>query len=40
LIAFTLGIPQNRNIDEVRSKAVHVEVPEFKPRAIKIELPG
>jgi ubiquitin-activating enzyme E1 len=40
LIAFTLGIPQNRNVQEIAALAVNVEVPAFKPKAIKIELPG
>jgi len=40
LIAFNLGIPQNRDISVVTQIATHSNVPEYKPRKIKVELPG
>ena len=40
LIAFNLGIPQNRNVEEVAQKAAGVNVPAFKFKKIKVELPG
>lgn len=40
LVAFTLGITQDRDVHKVAGQAVNVVVPPFKSRAIKIELPG
>ncbi|MEY3399821.1 MAG: hypothetical protein RLZZ486_289, partial [Actinomycetota bacterium] len=40
LIAYNLGIPQNRDSVAVANQAAKVDVPEFKPKHIKVELPG
>jgi hypothetical protein len=40
LIAFNLGIPQNRNTAAIAQQALNVNVPEFKPKIVKVELPG
>lgn len=40
LIAYTLGIPQNRDQNQIAYQAASVSVPEFKPKQIKVELPG
>jgi len=40
LIAFNLGIPQNRNTKEIAYEAAKISVPEFKPKQVKILLPG
>jgi len=40
LIAFNLGIPQNRDINAVAQMAASVNVPVYKPKQIKVELPG
>jgi len=40
LIAFTLGIPQNRDAHSIAHQAAKVSVPEFKPRMMKVEVPG
>lgn len=40
LIAFTLGIKQNRDLHAIAQKALATHVPEFKPKKIKVELPG
>ena len=40
LIAFTLGIKQNRDLGAIAQKAAHTHVAEFKPKKIKVEVPG
>lgn len=40
LIAFNLGIPQNRDTNYVAQVAAKVAVPDFVPRQVKVELPG
>lgn len=40
LIAFTLGIKQSRDLGAIAEKAAHTHVAEFKPKKIKVELPG
>ena len=40
LIAYNLGIPQVRNSDSIAQEAAKVSVPDFKPKQIKVELPG
>lgn len=40
LIAFTLGIPANRDKSYIAQAAAQVHVPEFQPKQIKVELPG
>ena len=40
LVAFNLGVAENRNEQEVALMAVNVVVPEFKFKVIKVELPG
>jgi ubiquitin-activating enzyme E1 len=40
LIAYNLGIPQNRDRHAVAHMAAKVEVADFKPKMIKIEVPG
>lgn len=40
LIAFNLGIPQNRDSVAVAKQAASVHVPDFQPKQIKVELPG
>ena len=40
LIAFNLGIPQNRDTHAIAHLAAKVQVDEFKPKMMKIEVPG
>lgn len=40
LIAFNLGIPQNRDTQAIAEKAVSAPVPELKFTKMKVELPG
>lgn len=40
LIAFTLGIPQNRDTSFIARQAATVEVEPFVPKVIKVQLPG
>jgi ubiquitin-activating enzyme E1 len=40
LIAYTLGIPQNRDQSWVAQEAAKVHVHEFVPKNIKVEVPG
>lgn len=40
LIAYNLGITQSRDRASIASRAATTQVPEFKPKQIKIELPG
>lgn len=40
LIAFTLGIPQNRDVEYCARVAASAQVSQFVPKKIKIELPG
>jgi ubiquitin-activating enzyme E1 len=40
LIAFNLGIPLNRDRDFIAAEAAKVHVTPFKPKQIKVELPG
>ena len=40
LIAFTLGIKQNRDGHALAQKAAQTQVEPFKPKIVKVELPG
>ena len=40
LIAYTIGIKSNRDIIAIASQAAQVAIPEFKPKVIKVQLPG
>ena len=40
LIAYNLGIPQNRDINYIAHEATKVSVPEYQPKNIKVDLPG
>ena len=40
LIAYSLGIPQNRDEGHIARQADQVEVPAFVPKNIKVEVPG
>lgn len=40
LIAFTLGIKQNRDGHALAQKAAQTQVESFKPKIVKVELPG
>lgn len=40
LIAFNLGIDQNRNTQAIAQEALQSDVPTFIPKNVKIEVPG
>lgn len=40
LIAFTLGITQNRDENGIAAQAAGVEVPAFVPKTMRVEVPG
>lgn len=40
LVAFNLGLPQNRDSQYIAREAALVDVPPFVPKQIKVELPG
>ena len=39
LVAFNLGIKQSRDFENIASLAAKVSIPEYKPKAFKVELP-
>ena len=39
LIAFNLGIPQNRDVEWIAREATKVDIPPYVPKAMKVELP-
>jgi len=40
LVAYNLGVPQNRDSQQVAAAAAKVHVPAFIFKVIKVELPG
>ena len=39
LIAVALGIPENRNVEEITQMAVNAQVREYVPKKIEVKLP-